>query len=464
MKLFKYISFLLMGLLLMPSCEKTLDEINQDPSRLSSVEMRLMLPEILSQSAYNKGATVGRAAGLITQQFVGIDAQQIQIYNYVLGEDAFNNYWQTGLYAGVLRSCKVLTEKAEEEGAPFYSGVAKIIMANEYALAASMFGDIPFSQALLGTENTKPDYDAQESVYIGVQAMLTDAISDLNQGAGYVGGDLIFDGDAALWIATANALKARYAMHLVKRDANKASTDALSAIGGAITSTSTQPNFAFGSAQIDNWSLAKFGIERTATLAINNGFADLMIAKDDTLRQETYMEFDGSDWTFFNLDNPKLVWGRSDAVIPLISYAEVKFLEAEALVRTNGPDADVQAALEAAITASMEMVGVTDPDYIAEYADLAGLSSEEKIQRIIEEAYVAYYGHNFLENWTNYRRTGYPDLTPPALGVNGFNPSGVVPRRFLYVASETQTNMANVQAARARQNGGLLDADTWAFE
>jgi hypothetical protein len=423
-----------------------------------------MLPEILAQSAYNKGATVGRAAGLITQQFVGIDAQQIQIYNYVLGEDAFNNYWQTGLYAGVLRSCKVLTEKADEEGAPFYSGVAKIIMANEYALAASMFGDIPFSEALLGTENTKPGYDTQQSVYTGVQAMLTDAISDLGQGTGYTGGDLIFGGDAALWIATANALKARYAMHLVKRDANKASTDALSAISGAISSTANQPNFAFGAAQIDNWSLAKFGIERTATLAINNGFADLMIAKDDTLRQNTYMELSGTEWSFFNLENPNLVWGKSDALIPLISYSEVKFLEAEALTRTDGSDADIQAALEAAITASMDMSGVSDPDYVAEYSDIAGLSKEEKIQRIIEEAYVAYYGHNFLENWTNYRRTGYPALTPPALGTNGFNPSGVVPRRFIYVASETQTNNDNVQAARARQNGGLLDADTWAFE
>ena len=453
-----------MGLLLMPSCDKSLEEINQDPSRLSSVEMRLMLPEILAQSAYNKGATAARAAGLITQQFIGIDAQQIQIYNYVIGEDAFNNYWRTGLYAGVLRSCQVLNEKADEEGSTFYSGVAKIIMANEYALAASMFGDIPFSQALLGTENTKPEYDTQESVYTGVQDMLTEAISDLGQGTGYVGGDLIYNGDAALWIGTANALKARYAMHLTKRDAAKASASALTAIANAFSSTDDQPNFAFGSAQIDNWSLAKFGIERPATLGINENFANLMTAKNDTFRQDAYMELNGSEWTFFNAANPSLVWGASDAVIPLISYSEVKFLEAEALARTNAPDADVQAALEAAIKASMDMAKVVDPNYIAEYSDVTGLSSDDKIQRIIEEAYVAYYGHNLLENWTNYRRTGYPALTPPAIGVNGFNPSGVVPRRFLYVGSETQTNRDNVDAARARQNGGLLDDDTWAFE
>ncbi len=58
----------------------------------------------------------------------------------------------------------------------------------------------------------------------------------------------------------------------------------------------------------------------------------------------------------------------------------------------------------------------------------------------------------------------YPALTPSPIGSNGFNPSGVVPRRYLYVESETQTNKDNVAAARAAQGGALLDVDVWAFE
>lgn len=61
-------------------------------------------------------------------------------------------------------------------------------MASEYGLATSFFGDIPFSEALKGTDNLKPSYDAQQDVYKGVQAMLDDAISDLNSGTGYGGG------------------------------------------------------------------------------------------------------------------------------------------------------------------------------------------------------------------------------------------------------------------------------------
>jgi len=47
--------------------------------------------------------------------------------------------------------------------------------------------------------------------------------------------------------------------------------------------------------------------------------------------------------------------------------------------------------------------------------------------------------------------------------VNGFNRSGSVPIRFLYPESESQTNAENVEAAKGRQDGALLDSPLWAF-
>ncbi|MEZ4956399.1 MAG: SusD/RagB family nutrient-binding outer membrane lipoprotein [Saprospiraceae bacterium] len=467
MKFIKQFSIFFLALLILPcSCYKeSLSEINEDPTRLSDVDMSLMLPEILTQAAFNEGATSGRLAGIVMQQFTGLDAQQIQYTNYVLGEDALNNFWRTGMYAGVLRSCQVLIDKAVEEEAPFYTGVAKVIMANEYGILTSIFGDIPFSEALLGIENLKPAYDLQSDVYTGILSMFDAAIGDLSKGDGYVGGDLIFDGDAAKWLATANAMKARYLLQLTKRD-NGAAAQALTALGSAIGSLADQPTFKFGSGQTDNWSLAKFGQERPSTLGISAQFADMMSSKSDP-RQDKYMYEQDGDWFYYDIGNSNLIWGRNDAPVPLISYVEVKFMEAEALLRTSGSDADVTAALKAGIAASMEQVGIDAADYttyVDTYGDLTGLSTEEKIQRVIEEAYVSYYGYNFHTTWSNFRKTGYPALTPSPLGANGLNPSGVVPRRALYVGSETQTNSANVEAARARQGGGLLDVHVWAFE
>jgi hypothetical protein len=183
---------------------------------------------------------------------------------------------------------------------------------------------------------------------------------------------------------------------------------------------------------------------------------------DGDPRQDAYMYTDGTTWFYYDSDNPALVWAKDNAAVPLISYVEVKFLEAEALARTGS---DPSGAMQEAIEASMIQAGVSGyDDYVANASNLNGLSGEEVIQRIIEEAYRAYFGYNFTETWSNFRRTGYPAITPNPNGSNGFNPSGAVPRRLPYPTSEQQTNAANLETARAAQNGALLDVPVWAFE
>jgi len=102
-------------------------------------------------------------------------------------------------------------------------------------------------------------------------------------------------------------------------------------------------------------------------------------------------------------------------------------------------------------------------DYVAANGSVSG-SVDEQVAKIMEEAYYGYFGHSFIQVWCNYRRTGVPALTPDPDASPGFDPSGIVPQRYLYVESETQTNAVNVQAARDRQGGGLLDNPVWAFE
>lgn len=441
-----------MFLLFSIGCEQSLEELNIDPTNPAGADLRLQLPEAISSSMFNEGTGGNRAIGIIMQQFTGLDAQQLQYTDYVLGEDLLNNHWRTGLYAGVLRSCDVMIKQAQAEGNGFYEGVAKIIMANQYGINTSWFGDMPMSQALLGTENLKPGYDSQENVYAGVITLLDSAISILSGNPeGYGGGDLIYDGDASLWVKTAKGLKARFLIHQAKRNPS-AFTQALSELAGSYTSAGEQSLFTFGTAQTQNYSLAKFGIERPTTLGIDPRFAAMM---DGDPRQSSLMiDAGGGVWLYYD---PSFPFAKNDARIPMLSFAEVKFMEAEALMRTGG---NPNAALKSAIEANFAHVGVEGG---ADYADdiIAGGVS---IETILTEAYKAYYGYAFHETWANQRRTGIPALTPSVNGVNGLNPSGAVPRRFLYPESETQTNSANVAAARAAQGGGLLDVSLWAFQ
>lgn len=453
--------------LIAPSCE--LAPINIDPTRPADVDLRLILPALLTQTAYNQSANPARITGIIMQHLQGFDAQQVAYTDYQLPQNTFNNYWRTGTYAGSLKDCQVIIDKAAEEGQPYYAGIAKIMMAENYGMLASMFGDVPFSQALKGTENLTPAYDTQEEVYAGIQDLLDEAIDDLSQPevpGGPSSDDLVYGGDAAAWIATANALKARYTMHLTKRNGAAAAAEALTLLGSAFSSNAEEPLFYWSTTLTSANPLALFGIQRPNTLVIDNRFQAWMDGNSDP-RLPFYMTTNGSEWQFYDA-SAGLRWSSNDSPIPLISFTELEFLRAEALLWTGASDGEVQAALTSAIEANMAEVGVSDTAAIAAYvaarADLSGLgSTEEKLERIMEEAYVAYYGMAFQQAWTNFRRTGYPELTPSAGGSGGLNPSGVIPRRFLYPESEATTNRANWQAATDRQGGALLDDDTWAF-
>ncbi len=460
MKQTKYIILLVIGLLSFSACTDTLTEINTDPSRLTEVDLRLMLPEAIAQSFFNEGGNQARVAGLIMKQFEGLDAQQIDYGNYNIAANAMDNYWNFGLYAGSLRACQAIIEKSEEVGSSsFYAGVAKILMANQYGIATSMFGDIPMTEALRGIEFLQPSYDSQESVYAGVQSMLDEGIADLASAEGYAGGDLVFGGDAANWIATAHAFKARYYLQVSKRSATGMS-DALASIGNAFADASAQPNLTFDDSQIGNHALAKFGTERPGTLGFHPDFAAMLT---DDPRGSSYFLPDTVEsmisYQYWGFDN--LVWAQNNATLPLISYVELKMMEAE-ITAANGGDAS--AMLEEAILASMAMVGVEDGGYAAANSSLSGMSSDEAIEKIMTEAYKAYYGFNFHGTWSNYRRTGYPAITPQNNEANGLNPGGQVPRRFLYADSESATNSANLEAAQAAQSGALLNIDVWAFE
>jgi len=121
MKIFNYI-FIVCLAIGASSCTGSLEEVNTDPTRLSQVDLRLLLPEVEAQAANNLGFNPHRVAGIVMQQFLGLDAQQLAYNDYILGEDVMNNYWRTGLYAGSLKSAQVMIDQAVEEGNPFYSG------------------------------------------------------------------------------------------------------------------------------------------------------------------------------------------------------------------------------------------------------------------------------------------------------------------------------------------------------
>jgi hypothetical protein len=429
-------------------------DTNLDPGRPGgdNVSLVAITPTMQTQTHRNIVASAGRLAGIVTQQFIGFDAQQVAFTQYAIVEGTLANFWEFGLYTGSMRDCTDMIERSIASGENAHTrGLARIYMAVNLGLATNCFGDVPYSEAFLGSENLSPSYDSQEAVYTSIQTLLDDAITDfgISDSQGPLG-DLV----GANWVSVAHALKARFYMQLSKRDAS-ASTKALNEISLAFSSNAGSPIFEFEGTPNGGNPLALFGIQRPNTLIIDPFFANLM-ANDPRMSKYMVANVDG-DQLYFQNGNTDLFWAQYSSPNPLISFSELKFLEAESLLRTG---ANHMPALKEAIRANMEFIGISETD-ITSY--LAMITATD-LETIIVEKYKSMYGSNPVQAWNDYRRTGFPTLIANPQGTNGSNPSGVIPRRFIYPDSERLSNKTSYDAAINNQGGALLDNDIWAFK
>jgi hypothetical protein len=78
---------------------------------------------------------------------------------------------------------------------------------------------------------------------------------------------------------------------------------------------------------------------------------------------------------------------------------------------------------------------------------------------MISEQYWAATLLNEYESYNNWRRTGYPTLTP--INYDGNVTGGTIPRRLIYPVSEQATNGENYGAAVARQGADNFTTRIW---
>ncbi|MEQ8238842.1 MAG: SusD/RagB family nutrient-binding outer membrane lipoprotein [Cyclobacteriaceae bacterium] len=446
---------------------------NVDPSRLSDVPVRQILPTAQAQTARNLGSVGARITGVVIQHFNGIDNQTLGYNTYLIDENAMDDFWATGLYAGAMKDCQIILEKAETENIPYYSGIARVLMAINLGIITSFWGDAPYLDAFQGQSNMTPSYDNQEELYEQIQQLLDNAIVDFNLDAGENNpgvDDLIYGGNRALWLGTARALKARYYMHLVVHD-SEASAKALQSLsGGTIYSNEVEPSFPFGAVLNEANPIAYFGTDRPNQLVVNDYLLGVLDTKSDP-RKDYYTRLKNGSYVLYDAADPgddltDLYWGQYNSPMPLISYSELLFIRAEANLRL-GILNSAQSQLNSAIRANMEIMGIDDTaimTYLEANANLSTVSTdEEKLAIIMQEKYVAMFGQGTIEAWVDYRRTGYPALIPNPEASESFNSSKIIPRRYLYPISERNANNQNVEIAKQNQGGHLLDNKLWAY-
>ena len=418
------------------ACDLT--ETNVDPASLTEdqLQLNLVLPSAEAHMAFNSGALGARNPGIVMQYFLGLEAQQQQYSQYLFPRNAMDNMWRAGMYGGGMKDLMFIIEATSgEEGlnAPHYSGIAKIYMAESLGMLTTMFGDIPYSEAFQGADgNISPAYDTQDEIFASIQTLLDEAISELSEDvAGTIapaGDDVVFGGDADRWIATAYSLKARYLL----TEGNFPAASA--ALANGIKSNAGSAVYPFEASVVGGNPLFSFGdFERPGTMAAHPTFVAKMASDPRRPLNLPGGSFVGGFWT------------SQASPLPLITYAEVKFMEAEIAAQGG---ADVTATVRDAIRANMEYMGVPE-EGINLY--LLGISNPN-LATVMDEKYKAVYPNSRVA-WSDYRRTGFPALSVPSNASTDFysGPVNDVPARFIYPESEFLYNRQNLEAASERQ-------------
>lgn len=452
-------------LLMAVGCSDYLD-INEDPNNPTTAPIEGLMYNTTFETTRNTNRVGGT-----TSFFVQHLASPNQATSTDVHESASYGTAWSQLYFNI-GDLITLIDQAEELDSPHYAGIARVMKAYNLSLLVNMFGDVPYTEAF-NPENLQPAYDSSELVYDAILDELSSAFTDLGaaESAASPGDDdMIFSGDLAAWTRTAYALQARILNHFSKLPEYDPQA-VLDAVENSFASNA------------EDFEMPYFDDPNTAAqnpwyrTALNN--SNLLLG--GWLSEQTVDQLNG---TTFGVFDPRIDFiterveedfgggyrgtrngaGRGGdpeqgarsvlavgsyyasgptAALEMITYAEMKFVEAEAAL-ASGDQGRAYAAYEEGIRAHMEKLGVDQADIDAYWAEdeVSVGAGSLTIDHIMKEKYVA----TFLnpETWNDARRYdyGYEGFQLPA----NHNPDlgGEFIRTARPPNSELERNSANV--------------------
>lgn len=461
MKRYTHYIYTLLATIGLVSCSDYLD-INDNPNEPTTVP----LSALMATTSFNTGDNI-QAIGNVTSYYVQYLASPnpsgaTDIQEPVAYDDAWFKLYHT------LGDISDMEKQAIELGASQYAGAAKLLKAIHMQLVVDEWGDAPYTEALFA-QTTTPAYDNDQDLYSTILQLIDEGIAELKKDEStYVldAQDFIYSekGDAQVdaWIKMGYALKARTLLHTSKTPGYDPN-DVLDALAQGFTDNADNADIVYFDTEFNPWA----SVARNQESLILDGWISeqLVEAMDGTSfgvvdPRMGYMFGDTDDGTFVGVPNgagrggadvsgersvlERGTYYASDvSPILIITFAEQKFIEAEAAFDANDIPRAYQAYLDG-IQAHMDMIGVASTDrdnYINDAAVSVG-SGALTLDLIMKEKYIAMFLQP--EAWNDARRYNfqYKDMTIPA----NLNPdlSGKFARRLVYPDSEKGRNVVNV--------------------
>ncbi len=467
------------------------------PSQAQNFE-NLALKDMLTPSIYYTFRAQSSAATSI-----GMFSQHIGSAFTSLGPDNHLETTNEGvwndLYLRSMLNVKQLEKKAILLNATHYKGISHVLLAINLGLATDSWGNIPYSEAFMGSENLTPKYDSQQAIYAEINNLLTLAISELAATDSSVfqpgSDDLVYNGSLTKWIKAAYSFRARYAMHLSEIQPNATTyNQVLSDAALGFSANTDDFQLVYNDRNLNPWYASQLGL--------NTGNAAYLISKQfisnlngvnfpySTITMDPRMlkiidirNYPNPTASSTNLDpnvvtnykgtingtggkytiapsvaaNAKIgidfAYSRANSPVVISSYSELQFLIAEAEFLKNG-GTTVSAGTTAlgntaylnGIGANMDKLGVSGTDKVAYLSDtsinlgMSGLQLKNIMREKNTTLFLTTESFNDLRRY-DFSTTVFPGLTLP-INAPAIN-SGQWVRRLQYPTSEANTNPVN---------------------
>ncbi len=385
--------------------------------------------------------------------------------NYdIRGRDIGGNFSST-IYRNVLNdlqeASKIISANEFLDATTKANSLAIIEIFSIYTwhVLVDTYGDIPYSEALVGVDNLLPAYDDDAAIYTSLFSRLDIALAMLKPGESLGGADLIYNGSIDQWTKFGNSLKLKMAVRTADFDQARSTQLAGEAMNNIFTSSSDNASFPYEANPPNNnpiWgSLVQSGRN---DFVLASTFVDLIVPLNDP-RAAIYMDDNledgykgatyGAGSSYVDYTHAGELWHTPDFEAVIMSYSEVNFLMAEAIER-GLVSGDAQGYYDAAIYASMAYWGIGVVEATA-YIAQAGVTYDAANWKksIGEQKYLSLYGRGF-ESWSSWRMLDFPNtMQRPDVSQEP------VPRRYLYGNSDTDINGDNYDAASAAMGGDL---------
>ncbi len=376
---------------------------------------------------------------------------------------------------------------------------ARILRVLCFHRLTDWYGSIPYFEANRGVEGIfQPKYDKQKDIYYDLLKELDEAcslISSSNLDDGFSAADYYFNGDIAKWKKFGYSLMLRLAMRISNVDLPTANTYVTKAVAGGVMSSNDDnviATMALGPSEWTNqngisrgfypgdggqWSssfLSKtlvdwlMGPDKGVTtdddprlMILTGGIlewtANTVIYKEtDPLKMRglpngldgamlnTMMGGPTIPYEHFSAVNPKMM--QDDEPYMIMHAAESEFLLAEALERGigTGISGTAEEHYRRGVKLAMQMYTIYDESFVVTddqvqtyLATYPYGVTKPALEMIGEQMWVSKW-MNWWDAWSDYRRTGYPQLVPTNYPGNATN--GQIPTKLMIPAYEATGN------------------------